>query len=836
MAPSAGECLREIDYWRQLSAKHKVQYVEVTQQLPLDPAGGFPDIYDTLWTTVKVKKVFLYLVLMAKIGLNVWTTFLEMDAFWQNPPWREGREMIRTSIAGIANATFHDNHLLRVCWSANATSMDVEVDGVSQGEPEWICCSHKNFILSWMAFVVGTVEQLAIGSMSIYVVVGWLVFVIGKQNWLLFRYPSVFLTYPRTLATFSMIKLIRYGNPSLFKRLPDLARWKAVDVLGSGFFRCFAPRVLDCAAVSLAFLGGISCTLLGVGTVLLNILDIFWVALHTPETWDLHQWTKLLAFLNRLSAIVDVDELELKCLYLLRYGGYDAKWQSEEFYRVRSYQHLMILSMQQTKFVASLWDRMSLWIVLATFRAQDLQRLWLSKEAEQRCFDPQRLMKRVLELNSLNDPAHWPPVGSDPYYRLENSAKDPLLDPDYEPESRTVSQTSLMRFLDNLQSYRLWNLAGGRGPLQLYDEEGRLRHGGITDVWRPRLRQLSETIASALSRPATADNLEAALLCQLRLEELKCGQREARPRRMSADSANPYGAAGDRAGDADGTIASTIKRTASSSGRRGSVHLEGYLRSLGAKAPRSSANDPAAVRAEALETFMLLQSIGIRDVSQLDAALARQSMPASLDAARDLARQHVDFAEKVDRTRSEAEARLAIYEDNEEEVARVQRHLAAVVDEAHMMSFNSTTSGVFKDKIKPLESLERRLVNRLKGAKHRLCRGSAPARTHGSEDQGISMAVRATSSSSGAARAGSPGLMNPRCTGPSATNMPSWTSSLTTSSGQWVEARVSLHSLRRITASTDDVNSNPSDPVELPAVPGSGAAVGRDSLTAWERE
>ena len=92
MPTSAGEWLREVDFWRTLSDNNKKLYVECMSTMPMDRRGGLVDIHSTLWRKHRNEKIALTIILLVKTLLNCWTTFSRPVYIWEALNVSEGLE------------------------------------------------------------------------------------------------------------------------------------------------------------------------------------------------------------------------------------------------------------------------------------------------------------------------------------------------------------------------------------------------------------------------------------------------------------------------------------------------------------------------------------------------------------------------------------------------------------------------------------------------------------------------------------------------------------------------------------------------------------------------
>jgi len=70
MPYTAGDHLRAAEFWKNLSAKQKVQLSDVTREPPLDPHGGLWDLHNKLWDNATDKK-YLLMFLLIRIIINL---------------------------------------------------------------------------------------------------------------------------------------------------------------------------------------------------------------------------------------------------------------------------------------------------------------------------------------------------------------------------------------------------------------------------------------------------------------------------------------------------------------------------------------------------------------------------------------------------------------------------------------------------------------------------------------------------------------------------------------------------------------------------------------------
>eukprot|EP00929_Paragymnodinium_shiwhaense_P061863 TRINITY_DN30904_c0_g1_i1.p1 TRINITY_DN30904_c0_g1~~TRINITY_DN30904_c0_g1_i1.p1 ORF type:complete len:804 (+),score=152.52 TRINITY_DN30904_c0_g1_i1:202-2613(+) len=636
MVTSPGEWIRDLDFWRCLSAKHKQQYIEVTQAPPMDRSAGFKDIHTVLWRKVKKKKIALAIVLFVKMALNVWSTFIKRPPLYERLPWDEKAALL-VNFEDTAIAIIQDG-LLKTCWK-----MDTEVNNATNFIPShclpdttlinvkdigdgWACNCRRTQYLDWLGFAVALGEQLVMAIALLSTLAGFTLFVVCKSNPILMGRPSWFMDFPRLLAAFSMMKMIRIANPTLLRRLPIALKRNLLNRFGHGFVEFLSHGVNTHFVNFIAVVVALFCITFAVSAIVLMFVELFWVALQPPSMWSKGQFLQFLNTLNRMAAIIDVDELEMDQLFLFRYGGADASWQTEELYKTRTYLHLMLLKLTHGKFVRDRKERFKGWIVLSVMRAADIQKLWLNADEEDA--DGKRVQREVLMMNKLNDPLYWPPVGSDPVYRAKSIGPHPL-----EELRKTEASKDLrpMYFMENLRSYRLWLEDGKAKPVHLYDQHGALQPGGPLQCVEPRIEHLRDLIADLRAEGNSAANLELILKLQREIEDLqKIGTR-------SESLAKKMPSAQHDALTEQQQVFQRFGRVLSHRKADNHGHLDNYLRELARLEAEDTGRPVADLRTEALEVFMMLRRMEVRDIAQLEQGVAALGCEMSLNSARQFA-------------------------------------------------------------------------------------------------------------------------------------------------------------------------------------------------------
>eukprot|EP00930_Biecheleria_cincta_P101303 TRINITY_DN92943_c0_g1_i1.p1 TRINITY_DN92943_c0_g1~~TRINITY_DN92943_c0_g1_i1.p1 ORF type:complete len:807 (+),score=116.92 TRINITY_DN92943_c0_g1_i1:22-2442(+) len=513
MPNSAGEWLRAVHFWRELSATQRFRYVEVTQPLPLDPASGLWHVHDTLWRErsmfQQVKKIVAALILAVRIILNMWSALTTETTLRFH--FYDGGYELRLMESDTANATISVGHHDRdeprgrfcqtvFCWKSD--------------EQQSYCVTKQAWQnLPTISILIPSLEFIVIAFTSLQVFAGFVSHVVLKRSDCLLNFPSWFLVGPRYLGSFSGVKLLRYANPALFKGVFNDVWNFAIGNLGVHTQK----TTLNVLCIVVGIVLACAYIAFGVAALCTHMTLLFWVAVQGPELWRPKQILQLVSFVNRLAAVVDIDLLQKETLYLFRFGGADVKWQPEELRKVTAFKELLVAKMLIGKFVRTRRDRALGWICLATFQADDLQMLWLNAENEQKQNSFDSVMREVSERNRRLDPPYWPPEGSDPNFRTNDSLDENMAD-----DSSRTDDFSLAYFLENLSTYKLWNtLKSPIDQLWFYDSTGELRRGGARMAVQPRLEDLRCSIRKLLVEPYSSSKLELAAKLQAEAENLE---------------------------------------------------------------------------------------------------------------------------------------------------------------------------------------------------------------------------------------------------------------------------------------------------------------------------
>jgi len=554
MPTSPGEWLREVDFWRTLPVEYKELYVEVTSTMPMDRRAGLVDIHSTLWRKHKTEKIALTMVLLVKTVLNCWTTFYNrpvyiFDAFSvaggleREVPFfnNSGGTLTLISHAHAWNSTAVSDSSLKLClhgedWSIQGSSTAGELK----------CTTRKDVWLLTLYSMVSIFEQVAVSGLGLSILVGFFLFVVCAYDAVLMRFPFVFFRALNIVSTYSVLHLIHFANPVIAKRLPHemisfwmFLGWK--DVPGSENQLRTSVAALS---AGLLILFGLALSICG---LIMNVYMLSFVVLVVPWKWALSDLLHLVAFVNRMANLVNLDHMEIDRLLLFRYGGSESKWKKgQEGQRqskaAKGFFDLVALKLVSGKFVRSREERLHGFMCLATFRSEDLQRLWLDPDHEKSRDDAiLRTKEEMQRADALLNPwwyrPSWPPRGSDPNHQRKHCEGlhplEQLVKDNPEVDHR------LSYFLENMQSYRLWLESGKLGEVLLYDASGKLIPSGgqqsangesrtpAQDAVAPRIEQLEQMAADLMldchgtMGRSSMEAFDQATVIHMEVEDLK---------------------------------------------------------------------------------------------------------------------------------------------------------------------------------------------------------------------------------------------------------------------------------------------------------------------------
>lgn len=503
--------------------KQRLNFVEVTQRPPLDYTGGLWDTHTVLWRKQSSSKIVQCLVLFLRIAVNLGGIILYNHSipfsavypsnFVGTKDYVGQHHTIELFEAETAHATLDiEDQVAKFCTQRDTGGFEE-------------CFERPATVLLIAMIWVTILERMVIYCTLLQVTAGFLAFVVGGKASVVSYCPAWFLELPKMLGTFSVLKLLRFCNPTLARRLPDDVRRFTVRLFGSKVVNREGFEIMD-RVVSLV--AASTFVIAGACAVLVKLASLFFVVTQGTNSWRAQQYMAFLQLVNQLSAIMDVDSLELHRLYLFRYGGAEATWSGKGLAKETAYQELLIHNIVNGKFMRGFQERLAGWVCMACFNSSDLQKLWLNKDAE----DDQSVIDEAMEMNHGYDPLYWPPHGADPDWRRDaKDIKDAQTLQDVLAAKSNLGYDPLhVYFLENLQSYRLWLEEDETCDLMLYDENGDLQRSDAKSAAKacvvPRVRQLSMSMDKLLKPPLTARNLLHAHKLQLQIEDLeKMGSR-----------------------------------------------------------------------------------------------------------------------------------------------------------------------------------------------------------------------------------------------------------------------------------------------------------------------
>mmetsp|Transcript_82068 Transcript_82068/g.183077 ORF Transcript_82068/g.183077 Transcript_82068/m.183077 type:complete len:583 (+) Transcript_82068:62-1810(+) len=409
-----------------LSLDEKQSLVAMTEEMPLCPGFGLWNVFEELWECHKGRllgfefncKWILYLICQARIWLSAFTAWSGCMRFWYGHD-----DLYNLGLGHAGSYIMHTEHRTELCdydhhGSVEASCLELSLSrwNIAGAILTMECAINMSMALITfvpsMAFLCGwrsgSRRELPEACPFLFFFVPGFAYKFSSLSGLQFvnlkRAESLFVRHEGefwceiVLQPFSSRRVGNRGSTAGFDMLPQQDQGGMPMPRSSGRTYWQEIKEMDherkaegrpCVNIRriIAWTFSALCFSYSFQALLVKLTMMHFITVHSFHYWSIHEWLLIVGFINTVSGAFDADLIEMHRTLLLKFGGEDASWNSEEIMHVVDYFNVLskriladFLGPRGNGFCA----RSRVLAAMALWNCQDLQRqLLCNKRAAQ---------------------------------------------------------------------------------------------------------------------------------------------------------------------------------------------------------------------------------------------------------------------------------------------------------------------------------------------------------------------------------------------------------------------------------------------------------------------
>jgi hypothetical protein len=340
---SLGERIRYMKFLINLDEAELRTLNQVTKGLPLDPSAGLMSTAGKVWQ--RRTQNLHFAATIGRMALNLFAVCYSASMALQHD--------VYFSASGISL----QQHFVSVC-NANMVHDEGHTD----------CFKSSLQRLNAYRLIVAVELCVVSGSVLIYFICVFS-YVCGRKA-CASNNPACFMILPRFAARFSSILFLQFANFNRASSLVFRGEGKLMWCLTFGqqpSKNCSESVRILLRAISAIFLACM--VMFSFQALLVKLTVVHFASVTSFTSWSTMQWVVFISFMNQLAGICASEEIELRRVLLMKFGGTSVQWDLWQCEECVSYLRLFT-----SKLAQSLGTLDSL-AAMATFSSIEVQKL-----------------------------------------------------------------------------------------------------------------------------------------------------------------------------------------------------------------------------------------------------------------------------------------------------------------------------------------------------------------------------------------------------------------------------------------------------------------------------